>query len=303
MQQANNLRKEYFDGKQTILRKDKKRRYIKTSNEYLRLDDLSYRSKGLNAYILSKQDNWKVMVSHVANKHKKGKCYVSSAKKELVDAGYWHYIRIRKDSGEYDKGVTLVFDESRESVSKKDFIGDKKIFRTESDSNYTLLTCHHLDDPRLSLEAKGIFSYILTKPNNWKIDIDHLYEMGTESIGIIRREINELIKYGYIKRFRVFKNGKLSDWQMVASEEPFNESERIKSVLYFNNRIKINYENGRNEIVFISKEDDSSIKKDDENITKENIENESKQSSEYKQTCAFDILHENLLVVNIDEVN
>src|SRR6056297_2970867 len=303
MQQADNLKQEYLAGKQTILRKDKKRRYIKTSNEYLKRDELSYRSKGLNAYILSKQDNWKVMVSYVANKHKKGKCYVSSAKKELVDAGYWHYIRIRKDSGEYEKGVTLVFDESRESVSKKYFSGDKKIFRTKSDGDYTLLTCDHLDDPRLSLEAKGIFSYILTKPDNWNINIDHLNKKGTESIGIIRREINQLIKYGYIQRFRVFKDGKLSDWQMVASEDPFNESERIKSVLYFDNSIKINYENGRSEIEIISKENDNNIKKDDENIDKEIIEKESKKPSEDKQSCAFNILHENLLVVNIDEVN
>jgi hypothetical protein len=303
MEQRANLTKEYLQGSLTIMRKSVKRRYIKISNEFLRRFDLSFRARGLNAYILSRQDNWKVILSHVSNKHNKGKCYVSSAKKELVEAGFWHCIRLRNDSGEYEKGVTLVFDESRESIDKKDFAGDQRIFRTESDSNYTLLTCDHLDDPRLSLEAKGILSYILTKRNNWKIDVNHIQNMGTESIGIIRREINELIKYGYIQRFRVFKDGKLSEWQMVASEDPFNKSERIKSVLYFNNKIKINYEDGRSEIQIITNENDVNVEKVDDSDDIKTSDKESEKPSESKQSCAFNKLHENLLVVNIDKVN
>jgi len=300
------LKNEFLIEKQNILRKNKLKRYIKSSNEYLQRNDLSYRCKGLNAYILSRQDNWKVILSHVSNKHNKGKCYVSSAKKELVKAGYWHCIRVRNESGEYEKGVTLVFDESREGIDKKDFTGDQRIFRTESDSNYTLLTCDHLDDPRLSLEAKGIFSHILTKRNNWKIDVNHIQRMGTESIGIVRREINQLIKYGYIQRFRVFKDGKLSEWQMVASEDPFNKSERIKSVLYFNNKIKINYEDGRSEIEVINNENDVNVEKVEKTDVSDDIKTSDKESekpSESKQSCAFNKLHENLLVVNIDKVN
>jgi hypothetical protein len=296
MEQRANLKKEYLQGSLTIMRKTVKKRYIKISNDFLRKYDLSFRARGLNAYILSKQDNWKVIISHIANFHNKGECYVSTARNELIKAGYWHYKRERKDSGEYDKGVTLVFDESKESVAAKYFKGEKKVFRTDSDSDFTLLTCDHLDDSRLSLISKGILSYILTQPNNWKFDIDDLVEKGTEGIGTIREEVNLLIKCGYIQRFRIYKDGVLTGNQMIASEEPFNEHERIKSVLYFNNKIKINFENGRNEVVFISN------KQEDNNDCNNNI-NETEKPAVSEQNCTSDLFNENLDVVNIDNVN
>jgi hypothetical protein len=83
---------------------------------------------------------------------------------------------------------------------------------------------------------------------------------------------------------------------MIASEEPFNEHERIKSVLYFNNKIKINFENGRNEVVFISN------KQEDNNDCNNNI-NETEKPAVSEQNCTSDLFNENLDVVNIDNVN
>lgn len=286
--------------KKNILREENRKRYIKISNDYLYDKNLSWRSKGLNSYILSKQDNWEVVVKHIMNKHEKGEVYVRSSRDELIKSGYWFYRRLRKKTGECEKSVTLVYDQKREKVEDECFKKKKKIYRTIEDKNYTFLTCYHLDDNRLSLEAKGIHSYILSRPNEWEVNVDHLVKMGTEGESVVKKAVNELINYGYIQRYRIFRNGRVSKFKKIASEKPFSEDERIKSIIYSENKKKINYVTGHVVIEAINKKANQNNKPTKE-IGESEISNSNIKQDKDKAQCEKQPSVE--LFKNQDEVN
>lgn len=229
---------------QNIFRKEKKRRFIKIDNEFLSYKNISWRAKGLHTYILSKPDNWKVIIKAVANFHNRGFQYISSAKKELIENNLWYCEKIRNDKGKFLENVTLIFDSPFSNINKQDLYSKNRIHRTNSNKNYTLMNCHHLDDENLSLEAKGIHSYILSKPNNWNISIKEIVRLGTESEHVVRKAVNELISNNYWQRYPVYGEN-IDNWKFEVYEEPFLESEKIKSVVFIENRKKINYENGK----------------------------------------------------------
>ena len=43
------------------------------------------------------------------------------------------------------------------------------IVRVPKVNNYTIMSNHHLIDPELSFKAKGLMSYMLSRPDNWDI--------------------------------------------------------------------------------------------------------------------------------------
>ena len=48
------------------------------------------------------------------------------------------------------------------------------IFRVEKNSNYTVMSNHHLRDKSLSLKAKGLLSQILSLPEEWDYTLQGL---------------------------------------------------------------------------------------------------------------------------------
>lgn len=57
-------------------------------------------------------------------------------------------------------------------------------------------------DPRLSFKAKGIICYILTKPDDWTINVTDLINQSSDSRTAIMSGLRELEKYGYISSQR-----------------------------------------------------------------------------------------------------
>ena len=43
------------------------------------------------------------------------------------------------------------------------------IVRVPKVNNYTIMSNHHLIDHELSFKAKGLMSYMLSRPDNWDI--------------------------------------------------------------------------------------------------------------------------------------
>jgi hypothetical protein len=232
---------------QNIFREEKKRRFIKIDSGFLNSKEISWRAKGLHLNILSKPDNWKVVIKAIANSHNRGIQYVSSARKELLENKLWYYEKIRNEKGEFLENVTLVFDRPFSEIENKTLFSKKRIYRTNSNKKYTLMNCYHIDDFNLSLEAKGIHSYVLSKPDNWNISINELVENGTESENTVRKAVNELISNNYWQRYPVYGEN-IDSWKTKVYEEPFLESKKIKSVVFIEDRKKINYANGKSKI-------------------------------------------------------
>ena len=65
-----------------------------------------------------------------------------------------------------------------------------------------------LNDPNLSLRAKGLYAYLFSKPDGWEFHPDAISKELQESIKVIRTITRELIDCGYIERTQSNQSGK-----------------------------------------------------------------------------------------------
>jgi hypothetical protein len=75
------------------------------------------------------------------------------------------------------------------------------VIRVRHDKNYvSIKTTTVLADPTISLKAKGLWSYCMTRPNDWEFNASHLATISPDGIRSIYKILKELIKHGYCKR-------------------------------------------------------------------------------------------------------
>ena len=97
------------------------------------------------------------------------------------------------------------------------------IVRIPKVKNYTIMSNHHLTDPNLSLKAKGLMSYMLSRPDNWDFTIEGLARQNMEGADAIARIIRELEARGYVIRSRTRnKAGKFTDMEYSILECPLD---------------------------------------------------------------------------------
>jgi hypothetical protein len=74
------------------------------------------------------------------------------------------------------------------------------IIRRKHNGNFTIVPNTLVDDKRLSIEAKGLLAYLISRPNNWTVRHSHLHK----ELGIgrdkLQRILRELIRAGYLER-------------------------------------------------------------------------------------------------------
>jgi len=97
-----------------IIRTPDRDRYVTISKVPLEDERLSWKAKGLHAYLISKPDGWKVIVSHLVTQGPDGRASVMAALKELEDAGYVVRTKREKVKGRYDGMDCDVLEEPRE---------------------------------------------------------------------------------------------------------------------------------------------------------------------------------------------
>lgn len=118
-------------------------------------------------------------------------------------------------------------------MSKNNMTEEKKskIRRAPKDNKnpYVMINKLPLDDAKLSWKAKGILTYILSKPNDWSIYVSHLSKQSNDGEKSTRTGINELIENGFIIRYPIYEGGKIIEWIYEVSEWGYSDEERIKS--------------------------------------------------------------------------
>ena len=81
------------------------------------------------------------------------------------------------------------------------------VFRVIKDKEnpYIMINKYYIYDDRLSLKAKGLMSYFLSRPNNWEFYQNEILKHCTDKKDSVAKAINELVQFGYIERD--FKRG------------------------------------------------------------------------------------------------
>lgn len=84
--------------------------FVMMDKSFLEDTKLSYKAKGILAYLLSKPDNWKVIVGNLVNYSTDGKASVYAGLKELKECGYYEKIPIRDDKGHFVRWESTVYE-------------------------------------------------------------------------------------------------------------------------------------------------------------------------------------------------
>ncbi|MCD3207123.1 DnaD domain protein [Clostridium botulinum C] len=76
------------------------------------------------------------------------------------------------------------------------------IVRVEKDREnpFIVINKSFVYDNKLSLKAKGLMSYFLSRPNHWEFYVEEIKKHTIDKDRAISSAINELIKFGYIER-------------------------------------------------------------------------------------------------------
>ncbi len=98
------------------------------------------------------------------------------------------------------------------------------IIRVQKNSNYSVISNVHLQDETLSWKAKGILSYLLSKPDSWQVYISHLKNQSTDGRDATASGIRELINAGYISRdYTRNEVGQMTGRSYVVYESSFEQ--------------------------------------------------------------------------------
>lgn len=75
------------------------------------------------------------------------------------------------------------------------------VFRTDKrKGNFTSVDNKYLFDNTLSISTKGLFTIMLSLPEDWDFSINGLSKLSGKSHGTIKKLLNELEKSGYLER-------------------------------------------------------------------------------------------------------
>lgn len=95
------------------------------------------------------------------------------------------------------------------------------IVRTEKKSNYTVLPNAFLLDETISDKARGTLVRLLSRPDNWNLNVNYLVKTGKDGHTAIRSAIRELEAAGYIRKdVSRQENGRILGVEYIIHESP-----------------------------------------------------------------------------------
>lgn len=94
------------------------------------------------------------------------------------------------------------------------------IIRVRKDARYFSASNEPFNDIRLSWETRGLMGYLLSKPDQWTIQLTDLLKKGPAGEHKVRRMLAEARLYGYMNRIRITQPGKTFEWITEVFESP-----------------------------------------------------------------------------------
>lgn len=92
----------------------------------------------------------------------------------------------------------------------------------KTNKKYKAINTSAAKDKTLSIKAKGVMFYFLSKPDGWH---GHIYDVANNSASgraSVQSAIKELKEKGYVRLKREHKNGTISSYYEI-SDEPQNK--------------------------------------------------------------------------------
>lgn len=88
-------------------------------------------------------------------------------------------------------------------------------------NRYGIISGKLLNDPTLSLKAKGLYVYLQSRPDKWAFSVKRIMSQTKEGKTAIREAIRELEEHHLLQRINIqSKEGRWAGYDYILSEEP-----------------------------------------------------------------------------------
>lgn len=104
------------------------------------------------------------------------------------------------------------------------------IRRGVRNARYTTVPNHVFEDVRLSMEARWLLGYLLSKPDNWTVILGDIARRGGCGRDKARRIVNELVQHGYAEKEQERDEGRFSKLSLVIFDEPREQRDSIAAL-------------------------------------------------------------------------
>ncbi len=92
--------------------------------------------------------------------------------------------------------------------------------------DFTIISNKVFRNKKLSVTDRGTLCTLLSLPDNWNFSIRGLSAILPDGVTKIENSLNRLEhKHHYLKRVRVYENGRIVDWDYIISDEPMQPDE------------------------------------------------------------------------------
>jgi hypothetical protein len=107
----------------------------------------------------------------------------------------------------------------------------KTIYRVEKNQNYSVISNAMAHDARLSFAARGLLTYLLTLPDNWTINTEHLIKQSPLRRDGVKKLLRELESFKYLRRERArAEHGRMGAILITIFESPDLNGSEITSI-------------------------------------------------------------------------
>lgn len=234
-----------------FIRHSKQRDYTVMNNTFLRDNNLSWKAKGLFAYILSLPEDWKIYLNELQTHATDGETSLRSAIKELTDNGYIAQKRLKDDKGRWVSYVYQIIENPFvENLNVDNLDMENQVLLNTNNTKYLnelKTNKSSKDDTQPSLipkldkktkKAKDIvtmrgminaftqnedireklleyFNLRLKKglqPNQWQIILDDLRNFAGDNASIALDKINNAIAGGYMQIIAAWEKDKKNNF-------------------------------------------------------------------------------------------
>jgi hypothetical protein len=214
--------------------------FTQIANGLFRDSRLSYKAKGIFGYISTHRDGWQVSIAHLASAGPDGREAVRASLKELERYGYLIRERLRRPNGTLGEIVYSITD--RPAVLDAALLEATSVLTAPDASHdtgfaagirrgvmaadqFTQIANGLFRHTKLSFKAKGLFGYISTHRNGWKVTVAELVRRGREGVDAVTTGLKELETHRFLLRTRERNpNGTLGQALYVITDLPSLQS-------------------------------------------------------------------------------
>lgn len=99
------------------------------------------------------------------------------------------------------------------------------VIRVHKTKDYTVMSNSHFREKEMSLKGKGLLSLMMSLPDDWDYSIAGLTTLSKDGKDSVMSALNELEKFGYLKRTRLTdEKGKFAGYDYDIFEHPQREN-------------------------------------------------------------------------------